>query len=217
METYFDILPSEPLYNIIYYMKDKYEINKFIIISKEIKDKFSNDDIWKEMLYINLSEPIINKDHLWKDNYLDNLNIFTKYNIDHVDLAVKYDYVILFREINRTIGEIRLEVDDINQGFGDWVGNSDDRVAFISSSTDSSIYYVNEQDKDNYIIILNYLINNLKISSNEGFIGFHIDDMKLKNLDQLVNDNANYGYNDNDTIFTLKIGDLNIVLFDTPM
>ena len=66
MSSYFDILPLDIIYSIISYL-DKYEISNLTNISNNLKNKFNNDDIWKEMVY-QLKNPVINTNHSWRDN-----------------------------------------------------------------------------------------------------------------------------------------------------
>ena len=216
MESYLDTLPNELLYNIIYYINDKYEINKLCYTLKILND----DDMWKDMLYINIKDPIINKENLWKDNYLDNLNIKSKYNIDHVNLHIKYDYAIVFRKIKRTVEEMSKDMYKINREFHNYVtAPFEDKVIFIISNLKDVKTIVDSSYNDKYKTICQYLACNLKIRrSDASCIGFKIDEMYILTLRDLLDEiGLSYETNGYNNIMSLKINNLNVILFDAPI
>ena len=112
--NYFDILPREILFIIISKLNDRNQINKLIRSSEYLITLFNNDGVWKEMLYINIKDPIINNEYLEMDNYLNNLNTNTKYDVDIINLEGKFKYAIMFRQIHGSDQDIKNEIARIN-------------------------------------------------------------------------------------------------------
>lgn len=95
MLSYLDNLPNDILFHIISYIDDKYTLDKLIYSIPELSLMFFSDDVWKQMFYQNIINPVINKDHLWKSNYYDNLTIETKYKLKSVNTNHLYDIIII--------------------------------------------------------------------------------------------------------------------------
>ena len=217
---YFDLLPKDILYLIIEYINDRYEINKFIKSSKCLIDLFNNDELWKEMLFINIRNPKINYDYLWMDNYFNNLNIATKYNIN------QNKYAVVFRKINKEDSVSERTIRNINSGFIDYAMDSSDEVIGIADS-DGDLYY----EKRNYDILTS-LLRSLKLHLGiefKNFISglgphaahstaiFKIDSIKFDDLNTIIYDTTNFDWLPNhDNIITLETKIGNIILLDAP-
>ena len=53
--SYLNILPNEIIYVIIKNLNDRNLINKLIHSTKYLIETFNNDDIWKEIFFINIA------------------------------------------------------------------------------------------------------------------------------------------------------------------
>lgn len=234
METYFDILPNELLYQIMHYIKNKYLINKFIASSRALSDIFNNDLIWREMLYTNIKNPVINTEHLWKDIYLDNLNIESKYNVNMINTGIIYDYIIFFRRIDRQRDELQEEIEELNNELPDAYVVSGHSVSFIVSSSDPAIRVTDNNSLQDFVYISNHIEKVLKLDL-RGIIGFgprniNIFDPSINvfHLKTSIDEYGLYPRIDNsNNIITFKINylnpfnnfkvkDLNIILIDAP-
>ena len=215
MSSHFDILPLDIIYNVISYL-DKYEISNLTNISKNIRNKFNNDDIWKEMVYHNLKNPVINVNHSWRDVYLDNLDIKSKYNVQLFSPKIMYDYVFVYRNI------IEPNKNDIN-----WI-NKELRNNIIYQST--SIIYIKKSDgnildfgptdkqKNDFEEIINYISYNLEINIPYGFYVFAGKNYYPFELSHMLTKNWIYGNTgpNNNNIISFSFNKLNILLLEAP-
>ena len=143
----------------------------------------------------------------------------SKYNIDNVNLDVKYDYAILFRNINITNEKMKEDMNTINRNFYQYINSTYmDRVAFIISSIKNLTGIVTTFDTCNFETIINYLESNLKIKKNDATcICLKNDKMDVLQLNDLIDHSVNYGKLNHRNIIALKINDLNVILFDAPI
>lgn len=116
----FNNIPYEIIFHIIKYIDNRTDINKFIYSITFLKEIFSDDDIWRNMLYQNLKDPIINETILWQDDYYNNLDISVKYNLQIVSLCQpKSDYYIISLN-NESINCILNMVELFNKSLLKW-------------------------------------------------------------------------------------------------
>ena len=214
MSSYFNLIPNELLYTIIYYIEDKYVLNKLISSIDQLTAYFSDENNWKDMLYFIYKNPVINLDHTWRDNYLDNMNIKDKYNLEIINTSPKsYKYAIFFRDITGDKQRIENDVDNIREGYDDYVGQSNDYISIITNLKD----YVRRADNDHliYAKMVDFVEKQLKI--NHPYIIFHVDLMDIYSLSDLLNNYTIYGPKFNlSNIIKTKIDDIDIILVDAP-
>ena len=65
------------------------------------------------------------------DNYFNNLNINSKYNINSINANIKYNYAIFFRDINQDQSKIFDTMDNITSGYENYIAASEDAVMGI--------------------------------------------------------------------------------------
>ena len=185
MESYFNLLPEELLYIIIDSIKDKYEIDNLINSSERLSYHFCKDMNWKKMFYINYkgAKTVINKLHTWRDNYMDNLNVKDKYNLNMVD-ANDVEYVIFFEyRITETVGRMRNKINALDRLIRDhdWYQDSGDRVAYMVNTLGEVV--TNPEDIHQSKAILDFIHVKLKMRDTSiGFRSYNISAFEYINL-----------------------------------
>lgn len=215
--SYFDTQPLDIIYSIISYL-DKYDINKLINNSVDLIIKFSNDTTWKEMLYHNIKNLVIDINHCWRDNYMDNLDIKSKYNIESLKLNITYDYVFIYRnnlvisdgEIKTAIGRLHFNLQG-NRYFTS--------ITYSRSPSSSNIWSidVNDNQKNKLEKIMDYMKNILRIDHTQGVLVFIGNIYNPFDLSRILNSNMIYGSNIyNNNIISFSFEKLNILLLEAP-
>ena len=215
MESYFNLLPEELLYIIIDSIKDKYQIDNLINSSDNLSYYFSKDINWKKMFHINYKgvKTVINKLHTWRDNYLDNLNIKDRYNLEVVNIDMKnIDYIVFLKNITTDILELPNDMDLFEGSINNYEGTEGDRVAYIMNNQGNMITNPDDNEKSKYII--NYISNKLNIKRSS--IGFHIDNINIYGYVDIMNDFNYQNEPDDNNLIKFEIEGIKVLLIDAP-
>ena len=206
----YSTFPKDLIYIIVSYL-DKYDINKFIMSSESLMTVFNKEENWKEMLYINIDDPVIDLSITWRDNYINNLNIESKLNIKIIDRTINYDdYIIFFRDILTEKDELPDNTHDLHSAFDPRITN----VAFIKNIHGDVAFF--GMDKKISTNILDYIGNKLKIKNS--CIGFrtHTDDISIADIENVIEAVTDYNHNQYHNIISCYVGDFKVLLMYAP-
>ena len=204
--------PKDLIYIIVSYLS-KYDINKFIMSSETLMTVFNKEENWKEMLYINIKDPVIDRSITWRDNYINNLNIETKLNIKIIDASTNTnEYIIFFIDVENEKDELPDCIHDLKRDL-----NSSDvnvNVAFIKNINGDVAFSVD--DHKTSAQILGYIVNKLKIKNSCIGIHTYADELTVHNLNYITR--AINGPLDNKyhNIISCCVGDLKVLLMYAP-